>query len=68
MTKIKRKRNKLSQRRADLQRNIRLHREHQIKMQRYTNEVVNEGLQLMRMNAHNPTITEEEEDAVQEEE
>ena len=59
MTKIKRKRNKLSQRRADHQRNVRLHREHQIKMQRYTNEIMNEGLQLMRMNAHNPSTTEE---------
>ena len=59
MTKIKRKRNKLSQRRADFKRKLRQHNEYQEKMQRYTNEIMNEGLQLMRMNAHNPTTTEE---------
>ena len=60
MTKIKRKRNKLSQRRADHQRNVRLHREHQIKMQRYTNEIMNEGLQIMKMNAYKDIWTTEE--------
>tara|TARA_R110002020_G_scaffold163006_6_gene348963 strand:+ start:579 stop:761 length:183 start_codon:yes stop_codon:yes gene_type:complete len=60
VTKIKRKRNKLQQRRADFKRKVRQHQEYQVKMRQYTNQVINEGLQLMRMNAHNPTATEEE--------
>ena len=60
MTKIKRNRNKLQQRRAEHKRNVRRHQEYQVNMRRYTHEVINEGLQVMRMNAHNP-ITEENE-------
>jgi hypothetical protein len=60
MAKRKRKRNKLQQRRADYKRKVRQHNEYQIKMQRYTNQIINEDLQLLRMNAHNP-ITEETE-------
>ena len=50
------KRNKLQERRSKQKKNEKVNREvhleNQRKFQIYTNEVFNEGLQLMRMNAH----------------
>jgi hypothetical protein len=56
----KRKRNKLQQRRAEHKKNVRRHYEYQIKMKQYANQIVNEGLQILRMNAHNPIKKEKE--------